>query len=250
MGYTRIVQYADVTEVYEYEKDYINRSRGRSSSKLEKKRRKERANMYIPKSKFSINQAKRRFFQICSEALYTRGAPHLITLTNHENDVSIIEGYRNIYAFKKAIANQMGVTIAYIAVPEYQKKGRLHFHLLVWGLLGQAISEETERDTRRLQRLYGKGFLDVRLSYDNSPKLASYFAKYFTKTYTDSNRKGAKAYTTSRGIVKPRTYGSNAFDAYRDLIVPDDSCINSVVQYNTKYLGRCGLTKYINKINK
>jgi len=247
MGYTRVVQYADVVELYEYEKAHVNRGGVRQSSKLDRKRRAERKSLSLPKSAFSQRQSKTRFFQICSEALYTRGAPHLVTLTNHENNVSLDEGYRNIYAFKEQIKNKMGVTITYIAVPEWQKKGRLHFHLLVWGLLGQAVSEHTERDTRNLQRLYGKGFLDVRLAYDNSPKLASYLTKYFTKSNNSTYLKGRKAYTTSRGIVKPRTYGSNAFDAYRDIIVPEDTCISEVVQYNTQYLGRCSLTKYKTK---
>lgn len=244
MGYARIVQYGDITELYEYEKDHVSTARTRYKSELEKKRDRERRKQWVPKSEYSIRRAKTQFFKICSEALYTKGVPMFITLTNHEDDVSVDAGYKHIRQFKDNVKNKMGKAISYIAVPEWQKKGRLHYHLLVWGLCPKEA--ETERSTRNLQRLYGKGFVDVRMAYDSSPKLASYFAKYFTKAYTERRLSNKKAYTTSRTIDKPRTYGSNAFNAVSDLIIPDATCIIKIDTYNTKYLGRCSLTKYKN----
>jgi len=242
MGYARVVQYADVVEYYEYDKEITPRRPPPRKSLLERNRAKARRLLGVPKSKFSVKRAKTQFFRICAEALYTRGRPLFLTLTFAQEFVSITSGYQAINELTKHIKSKMGETIAYIAVPEWQKKGKLHFHLLVWGLSQK--NYQNERSTRNLQRLYGKGFLDVRLAYDNSPKLASYFAKYFTKAYTDTRLGARKAYTTSRSIIKPRQVGSNTLTSYTDIILPQKLAITETVSYDTQYLGRCRLTKY------
>jgi len=242
MGYARIVQYGDTMEYYEYEKPFIERRIRRSPSALERKRTAERRKQGVPRSEFSIRRARANFTHLVAENLYQRGAPALITLTNHLPDVSLTQGFRNLASFKKNVQNQMGVTLTYIAVPEYQKRGRLHYHLLAWGL-GEAQTK-FERSTRNLQRLYGKGFLDVRVAYDSSPKLASYLAKYFTKAYADPRNVGKRTYTASRDVNRPRAYGSNSLSSYTDSTLIDPLDAKLVVSYNTKYLGRCTLTKY------
>jgi len=242
MGYARIVQYGEITEYYEYEKPFISHRERHIPTKKDKERAKERRRLGVPRTEFSIRRAKINFYHLVAENLYRRGAPALVTLTNHLPDVSLTEGYRNLSNFKKNVKSEMGKTVTYIAVPEYQKNGRLHYHVLMWGI-GEAEAK-FERGTRNLQRLYGKGFVDVRLAYDSSPKLASYLAKYFTKANSDPRNVGRRTYTASRDINRPRAYGSNALSAYANEILVDPLDAFDVVEYNTKYLGRCRLLKY------
>jgi len=248
MGYARIVQYADITEVYEYDKEYINHRGKRFQTALQKKRAAERRKLGIPRSEYSRKRAKTLFFKTVADTLHRYGVPTLITLTQHTNVVRPDEAYKQLFNWKKNVKNKMGITLSYIAVPEWQPiSGRVHLHLLVWGLCKKKA--ESEGDTRNLQRLYRKGFLDVLLAYDSSPKLASYLAKYFTKAYSDRRLGGQKAYTFSRDVKKPRQAGSNSLLEYADLIVPSDSCIIKVDEYDTKYFGKCRLKIYKNKHN-
>lgn len=244
MGYAKIVQYADRTEYLEYERK-IQPDRRRYISRAEKKRRKQKK-VWVQKSKYAIRRAKSNFIKLVVNALYEKGRPFLITLTMHEIDVSLAQGYAYLAKFKYYVKSKMGKTLSYIAVPEWQKKGRLHYHLLCWGL--REIDAITERDTRNLQRCYAKGFLDVRYAYDNSEKLAGYLAKYFTKGLGDSRTQGRRAYNATRDITRPRIQGSNTLSAYASDILPDNLYIKEVVSYDTQYLGRCVLTKY--KTNK
>jgi len=245
MGYARIVQYADVVEWYEYEKNYVNVPR-KQLTELDKKRRLEarKLRIYVPKSKFSVKRAKTNFFQIVAGTLHEKGRPVLLTLTMHEDNVSVTKGYQYIHDFKKRLigSSKLCSTFTYIAVPEFQKRGRLHFHLLTWGLPIEVC--ENERNTRNIQRQYGKGFVDVRVANDSSPKLASYLAKYMSKTYQDERLVFHKAYTCSRDVAKTRSYGSNTLTTYSSELIPDDACIQKIDSYNTQYMGRCSLTKY------
>lgn len=246
MGYARIIQYADIIEYYEYEKNHIPK-RPKHLSKIQKDRKK-KIQAYRPvRTAYSARRAKSNFFKVVSNQLYERGAPCMVTLTFYQEHVRITDGYKFIAEYIRNVKkNKMGEDIAYIAVPEWQKKGRLHYHLLVWGLSKKEA--EQERDTRNHQRQFGRGYLDVRIAQDNSPKLASYLAKYMVKGYTDQRLAGNRAYTTSRNVKKPRTQGSNTLSAYEDIFLPERIDIVKVSQYNTPYMGRCLVTRY--KTNK
>jgi len=244
MGYMRIDQYADIVEVRDYEKNYIPH-RIHHVSKALKKRRKNKDNVQRFRSPFSIRRARNKFFHLVAENLYRRGNPCIITLTYYRADISINEGYSSILSFKRNVKNQMGETLTYIAVPEKQKSGRLHFHLLAWGIdKSRAV---TERSTRNLQRQFGKGYLDVRFAYDSSPKLAGYLSKYFSKSYGSNDTTWKRAYSCSRDVYKPRYAGSNTLSSYGDLI-PDVQYLQEVTSYDTMYFGKCQLTKYKIKI--
>jgi len=266
MGYTKIVQYGNTTEIYEYEREYRLQVRTRTLSRLERKRRSEArlqaiSRGQVQKSKYALRRAKTNFFRLVSETLHQRGKPLFITLTVNGEHISVPKAYQYLAQFKTKVENKMGTTVTYIAVPEFQKKsGRIHLHVLAWGIPNPTIIETTERNTRNLQRLYRRGFLDVRFAYDNSPKLASYLAKYMQKANADRRLSGKKAYTTSRGINRPRIQGSNTLSEYLRLygpeseysLKPDEKDIDheQIRTYDTEYLGKCKLTIIKTKKNE
>jgi len=241
MGYARIVQYADITEYYEYDKDFRPPRRRKKPSKR---------SIQKFKSEFSARRARRQFVKVVTNTLYERGCPLLVTLTTHVPDVQLTEGYKFIRQFKEHVKSQMGKTFTYIAVPEWQKNGRLHFHLLCWGLLSSREEAEAERHNRNLQRCYGRGFLDVRFANDSSPKLAGYLGKYMSKAYQDERLAGRKAYTSSRDVDKVRTHGSNALSTYSDELIPNVEALQQTHTYETMYLGRCRVSIYKTNIEK
>jgi len=236
MGYTRIVQYGDITEIYEYENALSPRQKGKPRKKARRSIKKYRSVRSCKRARFS-------FFRLVAENLKRKGSPAFLTLTMGNSDTDLSRGYRYILDFKRNVKNKMGITISYIAVPEWQKKGRLHFHLLVWGL--ESVSQDSETNNRNIQRCYARGYVDFRHARDNSPKLATYLAKYMAKAYEDERLGGRRAYSSTRDIVKIRSYGSNSLSLYTSMILPENSTTIRDVMYNVPYLGRCRLTRKI-----
>jgi len=62
-----------------------------------------------------------------------------------------------------------------------------------------------ERRTRFLARMWGQGFVDVRKT-DGSPKLASYFTKYFYKLEQNLLLAPMRMFRCSKGFPKPDVY--------------------------------------------
>jgi hypothetical protein len=84
-----------------------------------------------------------------------------------------------------------------VAVSEFQKRGAIHFHALVWGIPPSVV--KAERHTRLVASIWGQGFTDM-IETDGNSRLASYFAKYMKKAYLDP-RMLKKKHTLRRGIV-------------------------------------------------
>jgi len=240
MGYARFIRAGDSIETYEYEKTYNKPNKNRAGlTPLEKKRRKDRRALGTQRSSYSCRRARLQFFRLVRANLARTEHLSMITLTTM-GGVELTQGYRYIAKFLENVKNKMGIALAYIAVPEWQKRGAIHFHCLVWGLPESTFKE---RDTRFLQRCWQQGYLDVSRTLYKSPKLPGYLAKYLTKSKGDKRLGNKKAYTCSRSIERPREKGANYLSDYISTIVDLDT-ISKVTEYETQWLGRARVTHY------
>jgi len=249
MGYTRIVQYGDTTEVYEYSRDiYISKKPRKHISKIRRDRNKKLPAK--PKTPRSIKRSKDNFFRLVHHNLMrNEELPILITLTNYKN-VTLEKGYDSLKLFFRYL-NKLQYdkikrknTIQFIAVPETQpKSGNLHYHVIIWGLHTSLWNEERSR--RLLQRIWRRGYIDVRNTTYKSEKIAGYLAKYFAKSQTNIFFSGRRAYTTSRNIYRPTTHGSNQLSDFLQHIVEPVNCTKTG-EYSTMWLGKCKMSIYKN----
>ncbi len=234
MGYTKIVQFGDCTEIYDYEKD-INNIRKRTLSQIQKKRAKARRKL-VSRSTFSVRRARSNFFRLVHHNNSYADSISFLTITL-QADYKYAQATRTVREFFSKLKEKLGTAPRYISVPELTKKGRYHFHILVYDLPPEIV--KNERTTRNLQRLFKRGFIDIRIAEYHSPAIAGYMAKYMAKALTDPKYETRRAYNCSRNIKKIRSYGSNSLALYMDLVVGDNfTCANST-EYDTKYLGRC-----------
>lgn len=242
MGYTKVVQYGDTTEIYQYEKNYINNKKGRYLSTIQKKRAKERRQSNKHRSKYSIRRAKQKFYRLCHANNTAEKTDSIVFCTLTFNiTLTIQECYKKIAQFFRRLKTKLNESkgykeISYIGVPERTKKGRWHFHLLIYNLPSEIVKKE--RYTRNLQRLYRAGYLHLDIAYDRSPKIASYMAKYMGKFLSSPDNERTKSYTCSRNIVKITDVGSNSLSEYLDMIVDNDSLFSNN-EYKVPYLGNC-----------
>jgi len=238
MIFTKTVRNGNMVEMYYFEKCPLGHVNGRQGPRRPWGSNSERRSD-------TVNAMKKRFVRLCWRSFDThRDAPALLTFTfaEHITDVKMAyirfkEGIRRLrYEYPE---------LEYIAVPEFTKKGRVHFHLLVWGIPPQHVL--LERQYRRIAEIWGNGFIDA-VQTNGHRKLITYLSKYFVKSAYDVRLVNEKAYVRSRGVSTIQEVLTWSYNV--DFINPVDNfdTIKFTCEYDTKYLGR-GLY-YLFEINE
>lgn len=281
-GYTKIVQYGNIIETYEYEKKIHRKppsakkawelavGRG-DNSKLAKlptnlkarrqhslRQEAKRKSIYA-RSEASAKRTRTNFFRLCHHNNCLADSIHFLTLT-FVYDVTYTQASRHVKRFMEKLRKYNGeVPVNYISVPELTEKGRFHFHLLVYNLsprlAGEPIKTKssgsakitTERKTRNLQVLFERGYVDIVPATYTSRGIAGYMAKYMAKSLADTRYETTRGYNCSRGIKKIYSAGSNSLDKYYTDIIPEEVVSVEEKCYDVPYLGNCRLTKIITK---
>lgn len=98
------------------------------------------------------------------------------------------------------------------------------------------LTFETERQTRTIARLWGHGFVYMKMT-DGNQRLSSYLTKYMAKSFTDYRLMNQKAYVRSRNLIKPVIASvSNFGHAFLDEAGAGTPEIDK--SYDTHWLGR------------
>lgn len=207
--YRKIIHYGDTLELYEYEKP----PRG---GRGKKKRARNSDDMphisdvgntvqqQVEQKKVRLPENARRailgFKRLVGANMGGTDNAVFATFTYAENMQDLKGARKDFNAFAQSLRVEFGDAIRYVVVAEFQERGAVHFHAILWGLPIEAIANE--RSTRLVATLWGKGFVDIRLV--KSPQgIAVYLSKYLMKTFLDYRLAGMKAYIASRNIIKP-----------------------------------------------
>lgn len=250
VGYVKTITYGDVVEIYQYEKDV--RYHGRNGKRIRRKDGGSDLASSVSNSVLSPEQrAEKRkdnarrsamvFRRLVSANLGEQDCPLLVSLTYAENIEDIGRAHKDFNSFARNVRAKFGKGIRYIAVPEFQKRGAVHFHALFWGLDSKTLAE-SERRTRLVAKMWGQGFVDLVVT-DGNHKISGYLSKYMAKTFCDSRLKGKKAYISSQNIKRPVVEKNALIEPlfYGDLEdVPDLSTASLLKEklYDTVWLGR------------
>lgn len=126
-----------------------------------------------------------------------------LTLTFKDN---VSDRQIALYEFKKFIQRlryRLG-DFDYIAVPELQKRGAYHFHLV--------FNPKRKLDVNEVKEIWGNGNIDMRwikpnpddvqLRSINSDNVGVYIAEYISKDF-NWKPEGSKAYLCSKGLQRP-----------------------------------------------
>jgi len=235
--YYKVVQSGNIIETYAYEKTPVVITR--------RKKRRTYTNDLSTLSirrKDNIWRYKKSFLRLVWANLRANDRPALFTFTMLEV-VSLEEARHCWRGFVERLRGLQGSLWRFIVVPEFQKRGAVHFHALIWGLPHDLI--ENERSERTIQNLWGYGYVDC-LFTDGSPLLAGYLAKYMSKGLQDVRLLRKKAYSASRNVLRPVFVSSS--EAYSFIEEEVRGVDNSQIYQNsfdTMYLGRCHYKKII-----
>jgi len=247
MSYTKIIQSGSLIEVFTYEKAPVTRKQRTRPlfesywSRLAAERRNSRKRRRLGAN---LHRTRQRFLRIVRANLHGKAAPSLLTLTMLDI-VGIAEANKRFAAFRARYFAALGREVVYVCVPEFQKRGAVHFHVLVWGLTDDEI--KNEKDTRRIQGLWGWGYVDI-LKTDGSAKLGGYLAKYMSKAMFDDRLAGKKAYSVSRNALRPLSVATSlAVDTFNQewgLKGSVDNRLTRQHSFGTLWLGRCDYQRY------
>ena len=252
MGYFRSVEYGDIVDIYTYEKDISTKPKKHISA-YKRKRQKQlrehiKATGTYKRTKRSINRSRQSFFRLCHHNNVHSDTIHFLTLT-FAYDVSYKKALLGVRDFFSRVQKaKPEISLRYISVSEQTKAGRYHFHMLLYDLPPQ--TETQERETRNFQRLFGCGYVDIRIAAYNSIGIAGYMAKYMAKTLGSANNASIRGFNCSRNIKKGTSIGFNSVDEYTAMSIPttDVEKIDERV-YDVPYLGQCQLRKFRKIIN-
>lgn len=247
MAYNKYIRSGNTLEVYFYDRSCPPRN-GNPRIKRNNKIDFNRA-VFLDNGTFEQGSQERAYFKRRDNALRSSMAfkrlilsnlgggerPLLITLTFKENKTRIDECAGFFHFFTQRMRKQFGKNFRYIAVPEFQKRGAVHYHALFWGL-GDRVHLE-ERYTRTIASLWKQGFVFIKET-DGNEKLSSYLAKYMVKAINDRRLMGKKAYFASRNVIRPIiSSGFPDWFFYDDFQLSPDRAILTK-QYMTKYMGK------------
>ncbi len=126
-----------------------------------------------------------------------------ITLTYASNMQDIKQAKKDLYYFIINI-QKVKSDFKYIAIPEFQKRGAIHFHLLT------NLSKEdnkiiiNQKDNIKYYdvKYWNKGFTSVEFLHGDIKKIIGYISKYMTKE-CDERLFAVKRYTCSQNLNKP-----------------------------------------------
>lgn len=164
-----------------------------------------------------------------------------ITLTFKENITDIAYANRIFHAWVVNV-RKIKKDFKYVAVPEFQKRGAVHYHVLSnlgkndsGIIMPQKSRTEKTRDITTLfdVKYWSRGFARVDFIKSDYKKIYSYICKYMTKDI-DNKLFGKHRYLSSQNINKPR-------EEYLDLTNEKDSNYfneimnNSSIDYCSQY---------------
>ena len=160
-----------------------------------------------------------------------------LTLTHAENVQSLAEANAAFTLFMKRLNYRLFKSkksiIKYLAVIEFQKRGAVHYHLVLFNL--PFIDRETYRTV--FNEAWGRGFVDIRTVPDRN--VGRYITKYLTKS-DDLRLRGNKSYFASRGLLRPVIIRDESFVALLREKLPRDA-----QGYANAYLDEhTGITEY------
>lgn len=244
MPYKKFIRYGNNLEVYEYEREPIRHKRTRRKNDpdngdhgLGADREDTLSERQLGNRQNNSRRSAMAFRRLVSANLSGTELPVLITLTYEKNVTDIKVGYKNYRSFVQALRHKYGKAFRYICVPEFQRRGAVHFHAMFWGLPSELLLQE--RKTRELAMMWGHGFVYMKKT-DGHERLSSYLAKYMSKAFVDSRLKNQKSYVASKNIQRPvigkdinaMWHIEEDFSDGKDVEIKEK-------EYHTSWLGMC-----------
>jgi hypothetical protein len=146
----------------------------------------------------SARQARKTIREICYNNFDSQTS--FMTLTYKENKTDLKSAYYDLKKFIKRLEYKFKLDIKYLAVPELQERGAIHFHLILFSVPKFPLKE--------LAKIWEHGFLKIN-KVKNSEHLFNYLLKYISKDINQKKLNSQKRFVSSRNLKKGLHYSSD-----------------------------------------
>lgn len=157
-----------------------------------------------------------------------------ITLTFEENVKDINIAVKKLNSFFTIIRRKKN-DFKYLCIPEFQKRGAVHFHLLTNININDNTLLSIQEDNPKFKHIeYWKhGFTNVQELKGDPKKIIGYISKYMTKDI-DNRLFSKKRYYNSTNLNKPKVYYID-INSDRDFYYLENLLKNKKVSYSNTY---------------
>lgn len=203
---TKVILSGHYIEIYQYEKPLLlNRP---PKSKIDKPRepRPWDFDLYIVRRREYRKRTKTRVVgqvQRLVESNFNKDSVFLTLTFNNENNFDITDlkvCNLKVHNFMARLKENFE-NLKYLTVPEFQKRGAVHYHLII---------NVPFIEKKLIKRLWKYGFIKLKDVY-YIEGIGSYFTKYLTKNSDDERLYGRRSFFTSKNLRRPKTkYGEFA----------------------------------------
>ncbi len=160
-----------------------------------------------------------------------------ITLTFKENMIDVEFGNREFNKFVSKV-RRVFPTFKYISIPEFQKRGAVHYHVLtnINFTNKKLIYEQVDNKKFLHVKFWNNGFTNVEVVSKDIKKIVGYISKYMTKT-VDNRLFGHRRYFYSLNLKKPSISYLN-LNNFRDKKILEKILTNKSIIYSNVYLNK------------
>lgn len=236
----RAILSGNILELYLFEEPlYYDFNTKRSESSLGREKTEEEKAKILKRSLGRTKSTLRRLVNTNSRSWVDNRKivyiPKFVTLTFKKNLTELTIANKEYTNFVKRLNvhlyHEKKNRLRYVVVPEFQKRGAVHFHIIFFNL--HWFKAKTLAD------IWGNGFINIR-DISEVRNVGAYMTKYMAKDAFDKRLIGRKKYFSSRGLKKP-------------VVVLDEQSVIQILEsvkaikpiykheYDTEYQG---LTKY------
>lgn len=168
----------------------------------------------------------------------SRGRPYVskfVTLTFADNVTELAQANPEFKKFIKRLNRYVGYKVEYNAVPEFQKRGAVHYHVIFYNLSYIA--------NKKLREIWNQGFVRVN-NIDKVDNVGAYVCKYMGKDFGEVDKlKEQKCYFSSRGLLKPVEIKEKP--RVQSIVgTLSEEFVRYKTQFDTEYLGKIQYTQY------
>lgn len=188
----RLVTYGDEVELYSYGKPYsYNWAPEQSGEKMHLEGECiERRVDHLHRTRTNLRRL------VTANATAFGCMPQFVTYTFATNMTDLRETHHLFDNAHKRLRRTLNRSLKYICVPEFQKRGAVHYHVVYFNI------PFMEGLHKILETEWSHGFVWIQ-SVRDIRHVGAYISKYISADFDDSRMVGEKAFFTSRGLERP-----------------------------------------------
>lgn len=188
----KMIVSGDIVEIYEYKNPILEgydikkyHECGRCHEASEEDKKKNRAK--------TLNRASNRVRRLINANIGEHSK--FITLTFADNVRDLKKANYEWKKFRQRLEYELGYKLQYVAVIEFQKRGAIHYHVVMFNA--------PYIKNKRLNELWGNGFVKIN-KIKHVDNVGAYVTKYMTKDCDDDRLLGEKMWFSSKGLEEPQ----------------------------------------------